>query len=48
MRLLSLCLLICLTLAACGIKGPLYIPEQQYPQDVPAPVPTLAPTPATK
>ena len=25
-------ILICLTLTACGTKGPLYIPEQQYPQ----------------
>ncbi len=22
----------CLALGACGTKGPLYIPEQQYPQ----------------
>jgi len=22
----------CLALNACGTKGPLYIPEQQYPQ----------------
>ncbi len=30
-------LLICLAymvLVACGTKGPLYIPEQRYPQDV--------------
>ncbi|NOT65756.1 MAG: lipoprotein [Methylotenera sp.] len=24
---------ICCTLSGCGTKGPLYIPEQQYPQD---------------
>jgi predicted small lipoprotein YifL len=35
MRLISFCLLICLGLAACGTKGALYIPEQQYPQDPP-------------
>ena len=31
------CLLICLTALAfsgCGTKGPLYIPEQRYPQQV--------------
>ncbi|CAG0980594.1 hypothetical protein MTYP_01740 [Methylophilaceae bacterium] len=33
MRLISFCLLVCLGLAACGTKGPLYIPEKQYPQD---------------
>lgn len=33
MRLICLALLVCLTLAACGTKGPLYIPEQEYPQD---------------
>jgi predicted small lipoprotein YifL len=26
-------------LAACGTKGPLYIPEQQYPQDTPQEAP---------
>ena len=25
-------LMACGTLAACGTKGPLYIPEQRYPQ----------------
>jgi predicted small lipoprotein YifL len=39
-RHLSLCLLISLTLTACGVKGPLYIPEQKYPQDT---VPQNAP-----
>lgn len=29
--LLIYILYLCLT--ACGIKGPLYIPEKQYPQD---------------
>jgi predicted small lipoprotein YifL len=32
MRIVFLGILICLTLTACGTKGPLYIPEQQYPQ----------------
>ncbi|MFZ9642159.1 MAG: LPS translocon maturation chaperone LptM [Candidatus Methylopumilus sp.] len=26
-----------LALSACGIKGPLYIPEKKYPQNVSAP-----------
>ncbi|WP_020167429.1 MULTISPECIES: LPS translocon maturation chaperone LptM [Methylotenera] len=29
-----LLLAICSTLTACGTKGPLYIPEQRYPQGV--------------
>jgi len=29
---LILFLLTCLALEACGTKGPLYIPERQYPQ----------------
>ncbi|MEZ0315451.1 MAG: lipoprotein [Methylophilaceae bacterium] len=29
---LSLSIAACLSLSACGIKGPLYIPEKQYPQ----------------
>ena len=33
MRNVLLGILICLTIAACGTKGPLYIPEQQYPQE---------------
>ena len=33
MRLTLLIILACLTLNACGTKGPLYIPERQYPQD---------------
>jgi predicted small lipoprotein YifL len=27
---------ICCALNSCGTKGPLYIPEQQYPQPSPA------------
>jgi len=27
-----LLLAVCFALNACGTKGPLYIPEQQYPQ----------------
>jgi predicted small lipoprotein YifL len=34
MRLTCLSILVCLMVTACGTKGPLYIPEQQYPQDV--------------
>ena len=33
MRNVFLGILICLTLTACGTKGPLYIPEQRYPQE---------------
>ena len=32
MRLILLILLASLGLAACGSKGPLYLPEKQYPQ----------------
>lgn len=32
MRNVCLGILICLTITACGTKGPLYIPEQRYPQ----------------
>lgn len=28
-------LLACAALSGCGTKGPLYIPEQQYPQSNP-------------
>ena len=31
MRILVMIFIACLTLSACGTKGPLYIPEQQYP-----------------
>jgi len=34
MRPLCLSILLCLLVTACGTKGPLYIPERQYPQDV--------------
>ena len=33
MRNVILGILICLMVAACGTKGPLYIPEQRYPQE---------------
>jgi len=32
MRLILLILLTSLGLTACGTKGPLYLPEKQYPQ----------------
>ncbi len=34
MKIFSPCsiLILCLTLASCGTKGPLYIPEEKYPQ----------------
>jgi predicted small lipoprotein YifL len=35
-KLASLFIVVML-LTACGTKGPLYIPEQQYPQDTPQP-----------
>jgi predicted small lipoprotein YifL len=35
MRLLLLSIILCLTVAACGSKGPLYLPEKQYPQGNP-------------
>lgn len=34
---------ICSTLMACGTKGPLYIPEQRYPQGVEQPADSPAP-----
>jgi predicted small lipoprotein YifL len=33
MRAVLLGLLFTISLAACGTKGPLYIPEKQYPLD---------------
>jgi predicted small lipoprotein YifL len=33
---LFLLVAICGALNGCGTKGPLYIPEQQYPQETPA------------
>jgi predicted small lipoprotein YifL len=35
--------LLCIMLSACGTKGPLYIPEQQYPQDTQEAAPQPAP-----
>lgn len=35
MRLILLGIVLCLTLTACGAKGPLYLPEKQYPQGNP-------------
>ena len=38
--------IICLAnavLTGCGTKGPLYIPEQRYPQEVTQPAPQAAP-----
>lgn len=35
MRVILLSILLSLTLTACGSKGPLYIPENQYPQGNP-------------
>ncbi|CEN56725.1 protein of unknown function [Candidatus Methylopumilus turicensis] len=32
-----LSLVLTLALSACGIKGPLYIPEKKYPQNVSVP-----------
>ncbi|PPC87607.1 MAG: hypothetical protein CTY37_03190 [Methylotenera sp.] len=44
MRFLDTCLMYCIllcvlcsTLMACGTKGPLYIPEQRYPQETNVP-----------
>ena len=36
-------------LAGCGTKGPLYIPEQRYPQEATQPAPQAVPeTPASQ
>jgi predicted small lipoprotein YifL len=32
MRIFLLSILLCLALTACGYKGPLYLPEKQFPQ----------------
>ena len=41
--------LACSALAGCGTKGPLYIPEQRYPQEVTQPAPKAVPeTPASQ
>ena len=34
-------LVLTLALSACGIKGPLYIPEKKYPQNVSVPQTTI-------
>lgn len=39
---------ICSTLTACGTKGPLYIPEQRYPQGVEQPTSPDSPAPSNK
>ncbi len=39
---------ICSTLMACGTKGPLYIPEQRYPQDVEQSTSQDSPAPDSK
>jgi predicted small lipoprotein YifL len=36
-RVLLWSLALTATLSACGIKGPLYIPEKKYPQNVGVP-----------
>jgi predicted small lipoprotein YifL len=36
MRALLITIALTMILSACGTKGPLYIPEQQYPQETPA------------
>lgn len=36
MRILLITVTMTMLLAACGTKGPLYIPERQYPQETPA------------
>jgi predicted small lipoprotein YifL len=42
MRPFCLSILLCLLVTACGTKGPLYIPERQYPQDAqPSPTPQV-------
>lgn len=33
---LLLLFMICPVLNSCGTKGPLYLPEKQYPQETPA------------
>ena len=35
MRLILLAITLCLMLTACGSKGPIYLPEKQYPQGNP-------------
>ncbi|MES2636730.1 MAG: lipoprotein [Pseudomonadota bacterium] len=48
---LAKCTIICAiygTLVACGTKGPLYIPEQRYPQEVEQPASPDASIPNTE
>lgn len=45
---LLLLYLVNLTLVSCGTKGPLYIPEQRYPQGVPKDADKAVETDATK
>jgi len=40
-RVLLSSLMLTLALSACGIKGPLYIPEKRYPQNVSVPHNTM-------
>ena len=41
-KFLSLSLLLTTMLSACGVKGPLYIPEKKYPQNVSLQLPKVA------
>lgn len=47
MRPLILTGALCLTLSACGIKGPLEIPRPPAAKPMPAPTPTINPAPST-
>ena len=40
--------LLAASLAGCGTKGPLYIPEQRYPQEATQPAPQAPETPASQ
>ena len=42
MSIVMLCLAYS-ALAGCGTKGPLYIPEQRYPQEASQPAPQVTP-----
>ena len=47
-NIMALCLA-CSVLAGCGTKGPLYMPEQRYPQKATQPAPQAVPeTPASQ
>jgi predicted small lipoprotein YifL len=41
--LIAMLFLALFILAGCGTKGPLYIPEQRYPQEASQPAPQAAP-----